>query len=261
MQLFENEHINVTKIYTVNMYKAESPFGQKRTNHYSAKLFSNELIFFISGESTTHFKGLVIHDAPNSLRFMPKGDEEGEYFVEINESTVCFDIYFDAEVPMSEPAFALKNMNELKSLFEKIYNVWQSKKTGYYSKALSLLYEIIYRIKIHNQKYYTHSQQKKLLPSYEYMMAHFAKNDFDYKEMCSKSGLSYGYFKEQFIKQYGVSPVKYVTMLKIEKAKELIVTGRFSVSEIAEMCGFENIYYFSNVFKKLTGVSPKNYTI
>ncbi len=261
MQLFENEYVNVTKIYTVNMYKGENPSGQKRIKHYSAKLPSNELIFYISGENTTHFKGLVIHDAQNSLRFLPKGNEDGEYFVESTGPTVCFDIYFDAEVPISDQAFGLKNMNELKSSFENIYNVWQSKKTGYYSKALSLLYEIIYRIKIHNQKYYTSSQHRKLLPSYEYMMLHFAENDFDYKEMCAKSGLSYGYFKEQFIKQYGMSPVKYVTMIRIEKAKELIVTERFSVSEIAEMCGFENIYYFSNVFKKLTGVSPKNYTI
>ena len=54
-------------------------------------------------------------------------------------------------------------------------------------------------------------------------------------------------------------PVKYVTMLKLDKAKELLITGHYTISEIVEICGFENIYYFSTVFKKHFGVSPKNY--
>ncbi len=56
-----------------------------------------------------------------------------------------------------------------------------------------------------------------------------------------------------------MSPVKYITQLRVEKAKELLITNRYKVSEIAEMCGFENVYYFSNVFKKQVGVSPKTY--
>jgi len=56
-----------------------------------------------------------------------------------------------------------------------------------------------------------------------------------------------------------MTPIKYITMLRMEKAKELLITGHYKVSEIAGMCGFENVYYFSNVFKKHEGISPKNY--
>ena len=45
----------------------------------------------------------------------------------------------------------------------------------------------------------------------------------------------------------------------MEKAKELLITGHYTVSEIAYECGFENVYYFSNVFKKIVGVSPTAY--
>ena len=45
----------------------------------------------------------------------------------------------------------------------------------------------------------------------------------------------------------------------IDYAKELLVTNHQSVAKIAEMCGFSNTYYFSNVFKKQTGVSPSQY--
>ena len=38
-----------------------------------------------------------------------------------------------------------------------------------------------------------------------------------------------------------------------------VFTGAVYELEVAELCGFENVYYFSNVFKKYKGVSPKNY--
>ncbi len=91
------------------------------------------------------------------------------------------------------------------------------------------------------------------------MLEHFSEHDFDYKAMCEKSELSYDYFKELFIKQYGVSPVKYITALRIEKAKELLITGRYTISQIAMECGFDNVYYFSTVFKKHTGTPPSKY--
>lgn len=201
-------------------------------------------------------------DEPNSLRFLPKNSTDGEYYVKFTEPSVCcIDVYFETEQPLSEQAISLKNMSVLKPLFEKLYQVWQEKKRGYYSQSLSIFYEIIHRIQMHHQKYFTNQQQEKIMPSYDYMLKHFSEHEFDYKEMCAQSGFSYGYFKELFLAQYGIPPVKYVTMLKIEKAKELIITRRYSISEIAETCGFENVYYFSNVFKKITGVSPKNYHI
>ena len=93
------------------------------------------------------------------------------------------------------------------------------------------------------------------------MSRHYHDVKFDYENLISLSGLSYSYFKKLFIDKYGCPPVKYITKLKINRACELLMTGKFSISEIANLCGFENVYYFSNVFKKHTGVSPKNYKI
>ena len=103
------------------------------------------------------------------------------------------------------------------------------------------------------------AQAKKISPSHEYMLKHFCERDFDYKEAARQSGLSYDYYKELFIKRFGMSPVKYVTALRIERTCELLITGQYSVSEVAEASGFDNVYYFSNVFKKHLGVSPKSY--
>ena len=260
MNLFENEIINISKIYTVNTYVSDKEFA-KRTNHYPVNLTTYELIFFISGEGSAHFAGRSIADMPDSLRYLPKGIPDGEYYVKKITPGTCIDIYFDTSDPMPDYAIGFKNMKELKPLFLKIYNIWRTRKSGFYAESMSILYEIIKKIKSHHEKYHTSAHARKILPSYNYMLEHFSEHDFNYKTMCKKSELSYDYFKELFIKQYGVSPVKFVTALRIEKAKELLLTGHYTITHIAIECGFENVYYFSNVFKKNVGVSPKKYSI
>ena len=48
-------------------------------------------------------------------------------------------------------------------------------------------------------------------------------------------------------------------MVKIEHAKELIDTHQYLMYEISDMLGFDNPYYFSKVFKKVTGISPREH--
>lgn len=213
----------------------------------------------MSGEGITHFGTEKIHDMTGSIRYLPKGADTDIYTVNKYAPGICIDIYFDTNDPMPQKAMGFKNMEALRPLFEKIYNIWSERKPGYYTKAMALLYEIIYRFQLHNEVYVSKKQQNKLDGAMDYILKYYKNTDFNYKRMCEQTGLSYSYFKELFIRQHGISPVKYVTRLKIDLAKELLITQRYSITEVAQMCGFENIYYFSTVFKKETGMSPKNY--
>lgn len=261
MELFSRENIHISQIYTVNLYKLEANYPPKSVK-YNINLHCYEMIFFISGECTTCFGTELIQDRPNSIRYLPKGIKTGEYTVtEIVSPTCCIDIYFDTSDPMPTIASGYASMSRLRNLFEKIYNIWSSKKPGYYTKAMSVFYDIIHTFQIQHDNYLGKAQKEKLAPAYDYLLDNYKNTKFDYREMCRKSGLSYSYFKELFIRQYGISPIKYVTHLKLELAKELLITQKYSITEIAEICGFENVYYFSTVFKKETGVSPNNFKI
>ena len=52
---------------------------------------------------------------------------------------------------------------------------------------------------------------------------------------------------------------RYLTALRIGEAKRLIREGNLTFTQIAERLGIESIYYFSNLFKKQTGMSPTEY--
>ena len=56
-----------------------------------------------------------------------------------------------------------------------------------------------------------------------------------------------------------MSPIRYLNRLRIEKAKEFMRTNAVNISEAALAVGFDNIYYFSRLFKQLEGMSPSAY--
>ena len=64
-----------------------------------------------------------------------------------------------------------------------------------------------------------------------------------------------GIFKEK----YGVPCWQYVISVRIETASNLLKATDYSVSNIAELCGFSDPYYFSRAFKKALGKSPSEY--
>ena len=57
----------------------------------------------------------------------------------------------------------------------------------------------------------------------------------------------------------GVPPGQYLQQFRIGKARELLISSTLSVGEIAVRCGFDDLFYFSNLFRRLTGVSPRGY--
>ena len=63
----------------------------------------------------------------------------------------------------------------------------------------------------------------------------------------------------QFKKYTNSTPMEYLCTMRIQQGKKLLANSTLTVGEIAERCGFENVYYFSNSFKKRTNISPIQY--
>lgn len=78
-------------------------------------------------------------------------------------------------------------------------------------------------------------------------------------EIADVLNISAGHLSITFKKIMGINISDYIANVKIERAKELIDTHKYLMYEISEMLGFDNPYYFSKVFKKVTGISPRDH--
>lgn len=67
------------------------------------------------------------------------------------------------------------------------------------------------------------------------------------------------YFSHMFTKEYGISPINYLLERRILQSKQLLKSTDYSVTQVAQSTGFSSQNYFSQAFKKSTGVTPNQY--
>ena len=126
-----------------------------------------------------------------------------------------------------------------------------------YNQCLSLLYEIFGEIE--KTRYNLSSKTKQLEKGVEYLSENALSQEIDYLKPAAICNVCPTYFRRKFKIIFGISPSQYVRKIRIDYAKELLMLNQYSVSEIAAMTGYENVYYFSRIFKEITGMSPTEF--
>lgn len=90
---------------------------------------------------------------------------------------------------------------------------------------------------------------------------HYADYDFDLASLLRSVGYTEDYVRSKFLQITGMTPVKYLTSVRMNNAKIMLraLNKSTSIQEIAAKCGYFDAAYFSRCFKKLYGMSPKQY--
>ncbi|MCL1819657.1 MAG: AraC family transcriptional regulator [Oscillospiraceae bacterium] len=89
--------------------------------------------------------------------------------------------------------------------------------------------------------------------------------DFNFSELITlemiaeSAAVNYSYLSSQFKKETGSSVVDYINRNRIQRAFTLLISTSLSINAIAEKCGFSDDAYFTRVFKKVHGKSPREY--
>lgn len=91
-----------------------------------------------------------------------------------------------------------------------------------------------------------------------YIQNHIGE-DLGIDEIARAHKMHPSYMSRIFRQQTGMTVLKYITKVRMERACELLRQGKYSVSEISCMLGYNVSYYFSVVFKKYTGYTPTEY--
>lgn len=104
-------------------------------------------------------------------------------------------------------------------------------------------------------------EKKEMRPITEaknYIQEHY-KESLKLEEVSRVIGFNATYFSTVFKKETGKSFLDYLTEVRMSKAKQLLCRGDLSVNDVAEEVGYQDLKYFSKLFKKATGISPSEY--
>ena len=103
------------------------------------------------------------------------------------------------------------------------------------------------------------SVQNVVEKSKVYIQTHFSESSLTLDQVADAVGMSSNYFSAQFKQHEGTSFINYLTKIRMEYAQNLLKSGKVKTYEIAKKCGYENPTYFSTIFRRQTGLSPKEY--
>lgn len=104
-----------------------------------------------------------------------------------------------------------------------------------------------------------HRVENDLVNRMIYFMEENVHKKLSIDDFCEEFSLSRTRIKDLFKERMDAGIIQHFSYLRIEKAKQLIREENYNFSEIAEKLGFSSIHYFSNVFKKITDMTPSEY--
>ena len=219
-----------------------------------------ELVYCTGGTGTFHLEGgSTIEYREGQIVAIPPNERHANYSKEG---------FTNVFVRLEDPAFPYRSafrvdddaQGHLKNAFSeaRYYLLAEIQKRELVLAALGDLigsYMIVYRS---NNEFSKPVEQIRSM-----IIEHYAECHFALDETIRAMPFHYDYLRKLFKKEVGVTPLEYMTGLRMRKAEVMLSTmgsSNYSVAEIGQLCGYEDGLYFSRVFKKHFGCSPSVFT-
>lgn len=164
--------------------------------------------------------------------------------------------YFKVDLP-----FIKVGLNtELLQLFHKLIETVQAGAHGYQQIIAGITMQIlglIYSISLYKGEEKT--PVAKLIEKAKFILQESLEKPVDLERMARELPMGYSTFRKEFKRVTGEPPNQFLLNLRLNRARQLLESTNMNINEIACQTGFDSVYYFSKLFKKKNGKSPKYY--
>ena len=147
------------------------------------------------------------------------------------------------------------------SLFGRMFAACAARRALLQSRLTPLLTELLLQLHDDSRR---HAKRGRTAPAnlqtvLQPWLTRSLEDPLPLSRLAAKCGLSPSHFSALFRRQTGRSPVAYVIDLRVRRARELLTTTREPIAAIGRRLGFADQLYFSRVFHRRTGLSPREY--
>jgi AraC-like DNA-binding protein len=153
---------------------------------------------------------------------------------------------------------SMTNISMSQGLFQDIYHEWTAKKTGYILQSRCRIMEIVCLLLRNIETSGRNTRHSEAIDRVLHFMADNYKENYTIDQLCHLVGYSPSHFQFVFKKVTGKTVIQYQNDMKINKARDMLQYRSCNVTEAALHVGFNDIYYFSKLFKKKTGQNPSD---
>ncbi|HEY0829132.1 MAG TPA: AraC family transcriptional regulator [Bacilli bacterium] len=159
----------------------------------------------------------------------------------------------------------ISNDEDINRCMISLIHEWEAKELGYELSIKSYLYRILtillrkYAVNILTLNDYNLRMKnlERYAPIFQYIDEHYNK-ELSVELLAGMAGLSRFHFSRLFKELTDRTVTEYINLIRINKSAYLLRNTRMNISEIALSTGFNDIYYFSRIFKKYKKVPPSD---
>jgi len=257
MKLIDYEHLSVQSIrYFTN--SPTPPAGTRVKRQYSHNV-ADRLFYNFNAVVTQTYPGGSVKLGDGDVVLIPRNVVYSDDIIQAGNALIIYAL-LSPEIPDGIYKWQFSGNPDMKQRFLNIQNLWNQKKTGWYVQCMSETYEILSMIMRKEKAAYTCSSQNAAISTaVDYLHENFSDPNLTIPTLAEQCELSYSHFRKLFYDVYGVSASVYLKQLRLNHACQLLTLGDYTVSQVAVMSGFSDVYYFSSFFKRYIGVSPTEY--
>lgn len=229
-----------------------------------------QLLYIVSGKGHFYFheEDRVVYAGRMAL-IQPRQEQRYEYFGE--DKTEVYWVHFTGSdvknilhsynIPMDDPIFYSGASSTYSYLFKEMIHELQNCKTGYEDLLAMYLRQIFLLVQR------TRQEERPTVSTYIQEEMEFARRYFNehynepisIQEYAESRNMSVCYFQRNFKQIVKHTPMQYLLTIRVNNAASLLETTDYSMAEIAAIVGYEDPLYFSRLFRKIKGVSPRDY--
>lgn len=251
------------------MYLTDVGFFPKADHHFMERKEGIEEYIFLyctEGKGTIWINGKKYVLSENEAFCIPRFQKHCYYSDKKNPWSILW-VHFKGEDTQYFPLDECKVVrfksshasNRMMFLFDLLFRVLEGNYTlGNFIYISQVLLMVLAETYHREKKGDIVEQNKHVTNIVKYMYLHIGENLY-LEDICERFELSKSYVNTIFLKCTQHAPMEFFTNLKMRQACNMLRDSDMYVYEIAQQLGYKDQYYFSRLFKKVVGMSPKEY--
>ena len=272
----------VNKVVVIHYLKPTDYFHHKEEKHNFWEVvcaYKGNFSCVADGKTIKAEKGDMVFHKPNELHSLtiPNGKDNGVFVISFDCLSPAMQFFANKKVPLNDGQ--LKTIGQIIEIAKKTYDITfydldvdymslldnptlcgEQLIKNYFETLLVDLMRSLTETECGNEVFLQEEKiDDKLAETIIELLKSHLYSTITIQEISKKLSYSKAYIFKKFKKTTTKTVMEYYISLKINKAKELLTNGDFSIKEIAEKLCFDTPNYFTKTFKRIVGYTPTQY--